>query len=469
MNQRERARRYKREEPLEEGHHRKKVPESSHDRFKATDDGVTDFQVGSSFDTHAALLAGASTDAQRSDLAMHLQKTYGNRYVQRLVESTKVQAKLTVSSPDDVYEKEANQVADVVTRASTSNIQRQLDEEELVATKQASGIQRQVDEEELVATKRASDIQRQEEEEMGEEEEEVVSAKRTSKMQQEPFTVSEDIEADINAARGSGQPLPDSLRESLEPQLGHDFGQVHIHTDAQANRLSQQLGAEAFTTGSDVFFREGTYQPGSDSGKGLIAHELTHVVQQSAAPALQRQAATETQTEAAAPAEATADVEEKAVSEVNEFADKLVTELDIAIIKGLLHGAALCYKLGMESVAEEALRKAAEKASQMLERKIIAFNPKSATEDMAKDLLDAAAKAMALGGDEKAIETALEEVRKQAETQLASLVTELKETQSPEVAIKVANKAADVMMLGGEATDAVNALNAWQQKSPVVE
>jgi len=210
-----------------------------------------------SVERHTALLAGASTDAQRASLAIHLQQTYGNQYVQRLVESIEVQAKLTVSSPDDEYEREADRVADAVTRAPASSVQRQAEEPE---------------------------------EEEGEEEEETVQTKLS---ESQPNTVSKDLEAGIKAARGSGQPLPDSVRNSLEPQLGHDFSQVHIHTDADANKLSQQLSAEAFTTGSDIFFKDGAYQPGSDSGKGLIAHELTHVVQQSAAPDIQRKTVTE--------------------------------------------------------------------------------------------------------------------------------------------------------------------------------
>jgi hypothetical protein len=110
--------------------------------------------------------------------------------------------------------------------------------------------------------------------------------------------VSEDLERRINTARGSGQALDDRTRGSLEPQFGRDFGQVRIHTDAEANKLSRQLGAEAFTTGHDVFFSEGAYQPDTDSGKGLIAHELTHVVQQSTAPVIQRNGITTTSAEA---------------------------------------------------------------------------------------------------------------------------------------------------------------------------
>jgi hypothetical protein len=128
--------------------------------------------------------------------------------------------------------------------------------------------------------KPASDIQRQ----PIEEEEEMLQGKPDES--QLPV-VAEDMEAQIDAARGSGQPLPDSVRGSLEPHFGHDFSQVRVHTDAEADKLSRQLDAEAFTTGRDVFFREGAYQPDSANGKGLIAHELTHVVQQSAVEAIQ--------------------------------------------------------------------------------------------------------------------------------------------------------------------------------------
>jgi len=103
---------------------RYKKAQSSYGESKAPDECMTDFQVGSSFNTNAALLGGASNGVQRSNLAMHLQKTYGNQYVQRLAESLNVQAKLTVGSPDDEYERQADRVADAVTRAPASSVQR---------------------------------------------------------------------------------------------------------------------------------------------------------------------------------------------------------------------------------------------------------------------------------------------------------------------------------------------------------
>ena len=98
----------------------------------------------------------------------------------------------------------------------------------------------------------------------------------------------------IGQARGSGRPVPAGLRGPMEQALGADFSRVRLHADARADRFNRALQARAFTTGRDIFFRRGDYNPGSPRGRQLLAHELTHVVQQgggtgNAAPALQRE------------------------------------------------------------------------------------------------------------------------------------------------------------------------------------
>ncbi|RLC96313.1 MAG: hypothetical protein DRI40_03500 [Chloroflexi bacterium] len=228
-----------------------------------------------SLEAHAAMLGDGrlshpANAAQKARLLSGLQRSYGNAYVQRLLDSMSPQAKLTVSSPDSAYEKEADRVAEAVTRMTNPQVQRQApeEEEELV---QAKAVQRQEEEEEELV--QAKSVQRQEEEE------EEVQAKSDIGRD---MAVSSDIENRIEAARGSGQQLPESVRASFEPVYGHDFNGVRVHADAEANALARQLSARAFTTGRDIFFREGEYRPGSDDGKKLIAHELTHVVQQSA-------------------------------------------------------------------------------------------------------------------------------------------------------------------------------------------
>lgn len=88
------------------------------------------------------------------------------------------------------------------------------------------------------------------------------------------------IEQKINAKRGSGRPLEPHLMSQMNDSFGYDFSEVKIHADKEAAELCASLNAQAFAIGNDVFFNEGKYDPESDSGRELLAHELTHVVQQ---------------------------------------------------------------------------------------------------------------------------------------------------------------------------------------------
>jgi len=89
-----------------------------------------------------------------------------------------------------------------------------------------------------------------------------------------------ELEQSIQQARGSGQALDSKVRGQMEPSFGVDFSGVRIHADTHADTLNRELNARAFTTGQDIFFRQDAYNPGNSSGRELIAHELTHVVQQ---------------------------------------------------------------------------------------------------------------------------------------------------------------------------------------------
>jgi hypothetical protein len=82
---------------------------------------------------------------------------------------------------------------------------------------------------------------------------------------------------------GSGQALDSNAKARMERAMGHDFSSVRVHTDSRAAELSSELNARAFTVGSEVAFAAGEYQPGTLIGDALLAHELAHVVQQSAA------------------------------------------------------------------------------------------------------------------------------------------------------------------------------------------
>jgi hypothetical protein len=94
-----------------------------------------------------------------------------------------------------------------------------------------------------------------------------------------------DLAGRIASARG-GSPLPGPLRATMEASIGADFRGVRVHTDAESAQLSRSLGARAFTHGRDIFLGAGRHDPASTSGQRLLAHELTHVVQQGAAPRL---------------------------------------------------------------------------------------------------------------------------------------------------------------------------------------
>ncbi len=255
-----------------------------------------------------------------------------------------IQAKMTVGAADDPYEKEADAVAsqvmakrDIVQREAEEDelqmkrmpsIQREAEEDELqmkrmpsiqreaeedeLQMKRMPSIQREAEEDELqmkrmpsiqreaeedeLQMKRMPSIQREAEEDelqmkriQRAQEEEELQMKRIQRVDEEKidmsgsFDVNSDVESQISAASGSGQGIPDVHRELFESTMGHDFSGVNIHADAQSDSLNQQLGARAFTTGSDIFFRQGEYNPGSSDGQQLLAHELTHVVQQGAA------------------------------------------------------------------------------------------------------------------------------------------------------------------------------------------
>lgn len=93
-------------------------------------------------------------------------------------------------------------------------------------------------------------------------------------------SVDGDTASRIARAGGRGAPIDEAAREPLERGFGADFSQVRVHTGRPADELGRRLNARAFTTGSDIFFRRGEYEPSTSGGQQLLAHELAHVVQQ---------------------------------------------------------------------------------------------------------------------------------------------------------------------------------------------
>ena len=104
------------------------------------------------------------------------------------------------------------------------------------------------------------------------------------------LATTDDTASAIMSARAGGQSLSGDVRARFEGFFGADLGGVKIHNDGTSDNLCRSINAEAFTTGNDVFFTSRNFKPGSSSGDHLLAHELTHVVQQGNAPALSRRA-----------------------------------------------------------------------------------------------------------------------------------------------------------------------------------
>jgi hypothetical protein len=189
---------------------------------------------------------------------------------------------LTINEPGDKYEQEADRIADQVMRMpdpGPPDVQRSCPDCE-------EEIQRQVEpeeeeEEEVLQTKPLTIqmtplVQRQVVPEEEEEEEGVIQTNRSLPQAQ----VNADASTSVRSLQGGGRPLSSSERDFFEPRFRHHFGSVRIHTGANAASLARQISARAFTYGADVFFREGQYAPGTSTGRRLLAHELTHVIQQ---------------------------------------------------------------------------------------------------------------------------------------------------------------------------------------------
>jgi hypothetical protein len=172
-----------------------------------------------------------------------------------------VQTKLSVNAPNDAYEQEADAVADKVVQLSRS---------EQAAVKPAPAIIQQ----KCADCEKEEELQRKEE---GREEEKIHLQTMGGG---EGGDAPADVETGISSSKGSGSAMPAPLREQMESGIGADFSDVKIHTGDNAVQMNQQLNARAFTHGSDIYFNNNQYSPASADGQHLLAHELTHVVQQ---------------------------------------------------------------------------------------------------------------------------------------------------------------------------------------------
>ncbi len=220
--------------------------------------------------------SGSDLDAVgRARMAHGLQRMVGNARLSRMLDpqpesssahgmaahvptssrAMPLQRKLTVNQPGDIYEQEADRVADQVMRMPEPQQESRCTCGGIV---EAGGECAQ-------CRMRRMEVQRQPT---------TSSAPAVDASQAAPPIVEEVL-------RLPGQPLDPATRAFMEPRFGHDFSQVRVHADAQAVESARAVGARAYMAGSHVAFGAGQYQPYSDSGRQLLAHELAHVVQQS--------------------------------------------------------------------------------------------------------------------------------------------------------------------------------------------
>lgn len=202
----------------------------------------------------------------------------------------RVQAKLSVSQPDDKYEQEADRVADSVMRMPEPTAAGRPDDDDNNSKPdiQAKPIAAQITpltyrrqdlgaESEMREEAEGADAETEEEGDQAFRPHDALQAKQS--VGKAPI-VSAQLESDLGRLRGTGEPLSEATRAFFEPRFGHDFSCVRVHADGQAAEAASRVNAEAFTHGQDIYFGTGYYQPHSVTGRRLLAHELTHTVQQ---------------------------------------------------------------------------------------------------------------------------------------------------------------------------------------------
>jgi len=176
-----------------------------------------------------------------------------------------IQTKLKVSEAGDDQEREADTMADKVVKRKPEDekLHKKPEEEKIHKKSEDEQVHKKQEDEKL--HKKADD-------------------KKEEQVHKKPAAGSggaaPGVAAPRAAGKGEGSSLPASMLGEMSSSFGYDFGNVKIHTDRQAQEMNEQLGAQAFTYKGDIYFNEGKFDPGTREGKWLLAHELTHVVQQ---------------------------------------------------------------------------------------------------------------------------------------------------------------------------------------------
>ncbi len=172
------------------------------------------------------------------------------------------QTKLTIGKPNDRYEREADAVANQVVAMPKQRAN-------LTPGLQTKALSKNITK---LAQRQVASVQPKR----------LQGLPKVQKQGDGNLKASSNVASRLSSTRGRGSNLDENTRGEMESNFGADFGNVRVHTGSEATQLSQDLGAKAFTHGSDIYFNQGQYNPNSSEGKHLLAHELTHTVQQGA-------------------------------------------------------------------------------------------------------------------------------------------------------------------------------------------
>ena len=205
----------------------------------------------------------------------------------------KIQKKLTTGTVGDRYEVEADRVADNVVNKQKGGGLLQSRVEEGVQKKPNYETITKVQQQDLAQEQPLQKKEKEKEEDKkvqkkSDKEEDKKAQKKSDKEEDKKVQtklsntepVNQSVENDLDSSKGSGTAMDKNTRREMESGFGSDFGKVNIHTDSKAIKMSEELGAQAFTHGNDIYFNNGKYNTDSKAGKHLLAHELTHTIQQ---------------------------------------------------------------------------------------------------------------------------------------------------------------------------------------------
>ncbi|KAB8155974.1 DUF4157 domain-containing protein [Kordia sp. TARA_039_SRF] len=192
------------------------------------------------------------TPSKKSSKTSFIQPKKSRIFYESSQETPFIQAKLAIGQSNDRYEREADAMADKIVRKSNSNVSISAAK---ISSQKNNSVQRKIEKEDEI-----SQVQLQ--------------TSNTAK------TPSSSFESKLKTSKGSGSPMTNSVKTEMETGFGQNFSNVRIHTGNHAIQMSRDIGAKAFTNGNNIYFNSSNYNPTSTTGKRLLAHELTHVVQQ---------------------------------------------------------------------------------------------------------------------------------------------------------------------------------------------